>query len=154
MAVDYKKKIGFKRPVLHRAQAQGADQAPVRLRRRQPATPSCRSTAWSDDFKLNIEANHATLAGHTFQHELEFAAANGILGSVDANRGDLLLGWDTDQFPTDLYDTTLAMYIDPQGRRLHDRRPELRRQGPPRSRSTRRTSSTPTSAAWTPSPAA
>jgi xylose isomerase len=63
----------------------------------------------ADDFKLNIEANHATLAGHTFVHELEFAAAAGLLGSVDANRGDLLLGWDTDQFPTDLYDTTLAM---------------------------------------------
>ncbi len=62
-----------------------------------------------DDFKLNIEANHATLAGHSFQHELEFAAAVGLLGSVDANRGDLLLGWDTDQFPTDLYETTYAM---------------------------------------------
>lgn len=62
-----------------------------------------------DHFKLNVEANHATLAGHTFQHELEYAAANGILGSVDANRGDLLLGWDTDQFPTDIYDTTMAM---------------------------------------------
>ena len=62
-----------------------------------------------DELKLNIEANHATLAGHTFHHELEFAAANGILGSIDANRGDLLLGWDTDQFPTDLYDTTFAM---------------------------------------------
>ena len=61
-------------------------------------------------FKLNLEANHATLAGHTLVHEIEFAGANGILGSVDANRGDLLLGWDTDQFPTDLYDTTLAMY--------------------------------------------
>src|SRR5690606_28372687 len=61
-------------------------------------------------FKMNIEANHATLAGHTFHHELEFCAANGLLGSVDANRGDQLLGWDTDQFPTDLYDTTLAMY--------------------------------------------
>ena len=60
---------------------------------------------------MNIEANHATLAAHTFHHELEFSAVNGILGSVDANRGDLLLGWDTDQFPTDLYDTTLAMYI-------------------------------------------
>jgi len=59
---------------------------------------------------MNIEANHATLAAHTFHHELEFSAANGILGSVDANRGDLLLGWDTDQFPTDLYDTSLAMY--------------------------------------------
>jgi xylose isomerase len=62
------------------------------------------------DFKLNIEANHATLAGHTFQHELQFCVDNGILGSVDANRGDLFLGWDTDQFPTDIYDTTLAMY--------------------------------------------
>jgi xylose isomerase len=49
------------------------------------------------------------LAGHSFQHELEYAAVNGLLGSVDANRGDLLLGWDTDQFPTDLYETTLAM---------------------------------------------
>lgn len=62
-----------------------------------------------DHFKLNIEANHATLAGHSFQHELEYCVANGILGSIDANRGDLLLGWDTDQFPTNLYDTTLAM---------------------------------------------
>jgi xylose isomerase len=63
----------------------------------------------SEHFKLNIEANHATLAQHSFQHELEFAVANDMLGSVDANRGDLLLGWDTDQFPTDLYDTTAAM---------------------------------------------
>ena len=63
----------------------------------------------ADSLKLNIEANHATLAGHTFEHELEFAAANGLFGSVDANRGDAQLGWDTDQFPTNLYDTTLAM---------------------------------------------
>jgi len=63
-----------------------------------------------DHFKLNIEANHATLAGHTFVHELEYCVANGLLGSIDANRGDLLLGWDTDQFPLNLYDTTLAMY--------------------------------------------
>ena len=62
------------------------------------------------DFKLNIEANHATLAGHTFQHELRVAAINGILGSVDANQGDLLLGWDTDEFPFDVYDTTFCMY--------------------------------------------
>ncbi|NLC25078.1 MAG: xylose isomerase [Fastidiosipila sp.] len=62
-----------------------------------------------DDFKLNIEANHATLAGHTFQHELRVAAINGAFGSVDANQGDLLLGWDTDQFPTNVYDSTLAM---------------------------------------------
>ena len=61
-------------------------------------------------FKINIEANHATLAGHTFQHELRVARINGMLGSIDANQGDLLLGWDTDQFPTNIYDTTLAMY--------------------------------------------
>ncbi len=62
------------------------------------------------DFKFNVEANHATLAMHTFQHELRVAAINGAFGSVDANQGDLLLGWDTDQFPTNIYDTTLAMY--------------------------------------------
>lgn len=62
------------------------------------------------DFKMNIEANHATLAGHTFQHELRVARDNGVFGSIDANKGDMLLGWDTDQFPTDLYSTTLCMY--------------------------------------------
>lgn len=62
------------------------------------------------DFKLNIEMNHATLAGHTFAHELHFARVNGMLGSVDANQGDYLLGWDTDQMPTDVYETTLACY--------------------------------------------
>ncbi len=61
-------------------------------------------------FKINIEANHATLAGHTFQHELNMARINGMLGSVDINQGDLLLGWDTDQFPTNIYEATLAMY--------------------------------------------
>ncbi|MGL4969550.1 MAG: xylose isomerase, partial [Fusobacteriaceae bacterium] len=61
-------------------------------------------------FKMNIEANHATLAGHTFQHELNVARTNGVFGSVDANQGDLMLGWDTDQFPTNVYDATLAMY--------------------------------------------
>lgn len=64
----------------------------------------------ADKFKVNIEANHATLAGHTFQHELHLARVNNMLGSVDANQGDMLLGWDTDQFPTNIYDTTLAMY--------------------------------------------
>ena len=62
------------------------------------------------DFKLNIEANHATLAGHTFQHELRFAAIHGMLGSIDINQGDMLLGWDTDEFPYDVYETTLCMY--------------------------------------------
>ena len=64
-----------------------------------------------DEFKLNIEANHATLAGHTFEHDLQLASADGKLGSIDANRGDYLLGWDTDQFPTDLYSTTYAMLV-------------------------------------------
>lgn len=63
-----------------------------------------------EGFKFNIEANHATLAGHTFQHELRYCRVNDVLGSVDANMGDMLLGWDTDQFPTNVYDTTLAMY--------------------------------------------
>lgn len=61
------------------------------------------------DFKMNIEANHATLAGHTFQHELRTAIVNGSFGSIDANQGDLFLGWDTDQFPTNVYDSTLCM---------------------------------------------
>lgn len=63
-----------------------------------------------DDIKLNIEANHATLAGHSFQHELLMCRINGVLGSVDANQGDMLLGWDTDQFPTNIYDATMCMY--------------------------------------------
>jgi xylose isomerase len=63
------------------------------------------------DFKLNIEANHATLAGHAFAHELTVAAMNGMLGSIDANRGDEFNGWDTDQFPTNLYDVTEAMLV-------------------------------------------
>lgn len=64
----------------------------------------------TDDFKINIEANHATLAGHTFNHELRVAAIEGMLGSIDANEGDILLGWDTDHFPANVYDATLAMY--------------------------------------------
>ena len=110
MAVDYKKKIGFTGQFLIEP---------------KPAEPSkhqydfdaattlgfLRAYDLLNDFKLNIEANHATLAGHTFEHELAVASAAGRLGSVDANRGDLLLGWDTDQFPTDLYSTTYAMMI-------------------------------------------
>ncbi len=108
MAVDYKKAIGFegqfyiepkpKEPTKHQYDSDAA-----------ACYAFLQKYDLAGDLKLNIEANHATLAGHTFHHELEFAAANGILGSVDANRGDLLLGWDTDQFPTDLYDATLAM---------------------------------------------
>ncbi len=63
-----------------------------------------------NDFKLNIEANHATLAQHTFQHELRVARTEGVLGSLDANQGDMLLGWDTDEFPMNVYDATLCMY--------------------------------------------
>ncbi len=64
-----------------------------------------------EDFSLNIEVNHATLAGHTFTHELQVAADNGLLGSIDANRGDYQNGWDTDQFPNDINELTEAMLI-------------------------------------------
>jgi xylose isomerase len=64
-----------------------------------------------DDFKLNIEANHATLANHTFQHELQVAADAGLLGSIDANRGDSQNGWDTDQFPMNLFELTEALLV-------------------------------------------
>jgi len=64
-----------------------------------------------DDFKLNVEVNHATLAQHTFEHELTIAANAGLLGSIDANRGDYQNGWDTDQFPTDLFELTQAMMV-------------------------------------------
>lgn len=63
------------------------------------------------DFKLNIEANHATLSGHTFEHDLQVASDHGLLGSIDANRGNAQNGWDTDQFPIDLYDTVGAMMV-------------------------------------------
>ena len=68
-----------------------------------------RKYGLENDFKMNIEANHATLAGHTFQHELCTARINGVFGSIDANQGDYLLGWDTDQFPTDVYNATYCM---------------------------------------------
>ena len=67
------------------------------------------------DFKLNIEVNHATLAGHTFEHELQCAVDAGMLGAIDANRGDVQNGWDTDQFPVDLFDLTQAMMVVLQG---------------------------------------
>ncbi|MEN2773927.1 xylose isomerase [Acetivibrio clariflavus] len=109
MAVEYKKEIGFdgqlliepkpKEPTKHQYDF---DTATV--------IGFLRTYGLEKEFKMNIEANHATLAAHTFQHELRVAAINNALGSIDANQGDLLLGWDTDQFPTNLYDTTLAMY--------------------------------------------
>ncbi len=67
------------------------------------------------DFKINIEVNHATLAGHTFQHELQTAVDAGMLGSIDANRGDYQNGWDTDQFPIDVYEITEAMLVILEG---------------------------------------
>jgi len=68
-----------------------------------------RANGLEKDFRMNIEANHAELAGHDFHHELETAASMGLFGSVDANRGDPRNGWDTDQFPNSFYETTLAM---------------------------------------------
>ena len=67
------------------------------------------------DFKINIEVNHATLAGHTFEHELQCAVDAGMLGAIDANRGDVQNGWDTDQFPVDIYELTQAMLVILQG---------------------------------------
>ena len=108
MAVDYKKKIGFKgqfyiepkpkEPTKHQYDSDAA-----------ACLNFLREYDLIDHLKLNLETNHATLAGHTMQHELEVAGAAGALGSIDANTGDLLLGWDTDQFPTDIYLTTQCM---------------------------------------------
>lgn len=109
MAVDYAKEIGFtgqfyiepkpKEPTKHQYDYDSAT-----------VISFLRAYGLVDHFKLNIETNHATLSGHTLQHELRIAFDQGLLGSVDANQGDLLLGWDTDQFPTNLYDTILSMY--------------------------------------------
>ncbi|MDD4327645.1 MAG: xylose isomerase [Eubacteriales bacterium] len=109
MAVDYGRSIGFtgdffiepkpKEPMKHQYDFDAAT-----------SIGFLRQYGLDKDFKLNIEANHATLAGHSFRHELRVAAINGMLGSVDANTGDLLLGWDTDEFPKDVYDTTMCMY--------------------------------------------
>ncbi|PYZ96483.1 xylose isomerase [Alteribacter lacisalsi] len=109
MAVDYAKEIGFdaqfliepkpKEPTSHQYDFDVAS-----------GYAFLQHYGLQDHFKFNIEANHATLAGHTFEHELRYARTHGMLGSVDANQGHPLLGWDTDEFPTDLYSTTLAMY--------------------------------------------
>jgi xylose isomerase len=108
MAVDYKKAIGFrgpfylepkpKEPTVHQYDFDVAN-----------CIAFLRGYGLTEHFKLNVETNHATLAGHTMMHELVLAASQGMLGSIDANRGDLLLGWDTDQFPTDYYLTTQIM---------------------------------------------
>ena len=108
MAVDYGRSIGFtgdfyiepkpKEPMKHQYDFDAAT-----------SIAFLRQYGLDRDFKLNIEANHATLAGHTFEHDLRVAAINGMLGSVDANQGDDMLGWDTNQFPSNVYSTTLAM---------------------------------------------
>lgn len=109
MAVAYAKEIGFKGQFL-------IEPKPKEPTKHQYDFDAAAAVAFLgrydllEHFKMNIEANHATLAGHNFQHELRWCRINGILGSVDANQGDILLGWDTDEFPTDMYETTLAMY--------------------------------------------
>jgi xylose isomerase len=108
MAVDHKREIGFKGPFY----IEPKPKEPTKHQYDSDAAACLnflREYDLLEDFKLNIETNHATLAGHTMQHELEVAAAAGALGSIDANMGDVMLGWDTDQFPTDLYLTTHAM---------------------------------------------
>ena len=110
MAADYKKEIGFRGTLL----VEPKPKEPTKHQYDYDAATVLgflRKYGLHDRFKLNLEANHATLAGHTFEHDLTVAAADGMLGSIDANRGDLLLGWDTDQFPTDLYGTTYAMMV-------------------------------------------
>lgn len=108
MAVDYAKKIGFKGQLL-------IEPKPKEPTKHQydfdvaSGIAFLRTYGLAAHFKFNIETNHATLAGHTFQHEIEVAAAAGMLGSIDANAGDQLLGWDTDQFNTDVKELTLAM---------------------------------------------
>ena len=108
LAVDYAKQIGFKGQFL-------IEPKPKEPTKHQydfdvaSGIAFLRTYGLDKSFKFNIETNHATLAGHTFQHEIEVAAAAGMLGSIDANTGDTLLGWDTDQFNTDVRELTLAM---------------------------------------------
>jgi len=110
LAVDYAKDIGFtgqfliepkpKEPTKHQYDSDAA-----------ACINFLRAYDLLDHFKLNIETNHATLAGHTMMHELDYAGGQGALGSIDANTGDMLLGWDTDQFPTNYYLTAEVMLI-------------------------------------------
>jgi len=108
MAVDYKKKIGFKGPFY----IEPKPKEPTKHQYDSDAAACLnflRTYGLKKHFKLNLETNHATLAGHTMQHEMEVAGAADALGSIDANTGDELLGWDTDQFPTSIYLTTQCM---------------------------------------------
>ena len=110
MARDYGRSIGFRgtfliepkpmEPMYHQYDVDA-----------QTVIGFLRQYGLDNDFKLNIEANHATLSGHSFAHELQMSADAGLLGSIDANRGNAQNGWDTDQFPTDLHDTVQAMLV-------------------------------------------
>ena len=113
-----------------RAQAPGADQAPVRLRQASVHGFLARH-GLEGEYKVNIEANHATLAGHSFHHEVAYACANGIMGSIDANRGDPQNGWDTDQFPNSVDDLVMPLYEILRDGRPRHRRLQLRRQAAP-----------------------
>jgi xylose isomerase len=109
LVVDYKHKIGFTGQIL------------VEPKPKEPTAHQydfdtatvygfLKKFGLENEVRVNLEANHATLAGHTFEHEIATAGAFGILGSLDINRGDALLGWDTDQFPNDLWTMTMSMY--------------------------------------------
>jgi xylose isomerase len=110
LARDYGRKIGFKGTFL-------VEPKPMEPTKHQydydvaTIIGFLRQHGLDKDFKLNIEVNHATLAGHTFQHELQVAADAGLLGSIDANKGDYQNGWDTDEFPTNIYEITEAMMV-------------------------------------------
>lgn len=110
MAKDYGRANGFKGPYL-------IEPKPMEPTKHQydfdaaTVISFLRAYDLMDDFKLNVEVNHATLAHHTFEHELQVAADAGVLGSIDANRGDYQNGWDTDQFPNNLYEITEAMLV-------------------------------------------
>ncbi len=109
MARDYGRSIGFKGTFL----IEPKPKEPMKHQYDFDAATAIgflKEYGLDKDFMMNIEANHATLAGHTFQHELRISRINNMLGSIDANQGDMLLGWDTDCFPSNVYDTTLAMY--------------------------------------------
>jgi xylose isomerase len=110
MAVEHARAIGFQGQFLFEPKPK----EPTKHQYDFDAAACCnflRAYGLWDHVKLNIETNHATLAGHTMMHELAYAAMQGKLGSIDANTGDLLLGWDTDQFPTDIYLTTQCMLV-------------------------------------------
>ncbi len=114
MARDYARKQGFKGTFL-------IEPKPMEPMKHQYDVDTetvigfLRANGLDKDFKINIEVNHATLAGHTFEHELQCAVDAGMLGSIDANRGDYQNGWDTDQFPIDLYELVQAMLVIVRG---------------------------------------